>query len=510
MPLGRSRNALIGFAMVFVTLLANALLSYLNVRRLYVVQQSIAQTHEVLLQLDGLLTTLTNAEIGQRTYLLSGDASHLEAYRRATVSAEAQLKAIERLIAHQPHHGVTTTLLAEEVRLALGSMGGGIAASPPERANGPPAQSASEVRTAMDRVREVIRGMQAEARSGLARQAAESKESFWTALITASIAAGLGFALGAVAYVLVERDMQTRAQAAAELQAANERLEDRVRERTAAISEANAALRDEIEVRQQAEQQANRFADELQRSNRELAQFASVASHDLQEPLRKIVAFGERLRLTQRDQLGEQGQEYLDRMQVAAGRMRRLIDDLLHYARVADRHQPAVTVDLYEVANEVVGDLDSRIHQCGGRVEIGPLPKVSADPSQMRQLLQNLIVNGLKFHRSGVPPVVVVSGRLKTGNGKELQTGGQGLECELVVSDNGIGFPQEDGERIFELFQRLHGQDAYEGTGMGLAICKKVVERHEGQIAAYSSPGQGARFVVVLPVEQDAGSGAPP
>src|SRR5262249_27315924 len=150
------------------------------------------------------------------------------------------------------------------------------------------------------------------------------------------------------------------------------------------------------------------FAAELQRSNRELEQFAYVASHDLQEPLRKIQAFGDRLQARSAEALGEQGRDYLERMRAAAARMSTLINDLLAFSRVATHGQPFAAVDLAREARQVVSDLEGRLQQTGGRVEVGPLPTVHADPTQMRQLLQNLIGNGLKFHRPDVPPVVRV------------------------------------------------------------------------------------------------------
>lgn len=239
--------------------------------------------------------------------------------------------------------------------------------------------------------------------------------------------------------------------------------------------------------------------ESLRHSNRELEQFASVASHDLQEPLRKIQAFGDRLQAKCADGLGEQGRDYIERMQASAVRMRNLIDALLTYSRVTTKAQPFVPVDLAVTAREVVSDLEGRLQQTGGRVEVGPLPTVDADPLQMRQLLQNLVANGLKFHKPGEPPVVQVEGRLLSdaiGNGEASP------RCEIAVRDNGIGFEEVYIDRIFEVFQRLHGRQEYEGTGIGLAICRKIVERHGGSITARSAPDQGATFLVTLPVQQ--------
>jgi len=241
---------------------------------------------------------------------------------------------------------------------------------------------------------------------------------------------------------------------------------------------------DRVEVRSRLEA----YARELERSNRELQDFAYVASHDLQEPLRKIHAFGDRLAAQHAAALGDQGQDLLRRMQAAARRMQTLIQDLLAYSRVGTRAEPFVPVDLARVAGEVIADLQASIDESGGRVEVGPLPPVRADAMQMRQLLQNLIGNALKFHREGVPPLVRLTGAEAAGG-----------TVELRVEDNGIGFDPRYRDRIFTPFERLHARTAYEGTGMGLAICRKIVHRHGGEIGTESAPGEGAAFIVTLP-----------
>jgi PAS domain S-box-containing protein len=271
-----------------------------------------------------------------------------------------------------------------------------------------------------------------------------------------------------------------------------DRLEQMVRDRTAALEQANATLREEVEERRRAEA-------ELQRSNAELDKFAYVASHDLQEPLRKIQAFGDRLQGKFRGQFPEAARDYVDRMLASAGRMRRLIDDLLTFSRVTTQARPFEPIDLNAVLRDVVSDLDLRIEKSRGRVEVGPLPTIDADPFQIRQLFQNLITNALKFHRPGVPPVVTVRGELVAESGPD---GPNPLTCRVSVRDNGIGFDEKYLGRIFQVFQRLHGRDEYEGTGVGLAICRKIAERHGGSITATSREGEGATFVVTLPARQ--------
>jgi light-regulated signal transduction histidine kinase (bacteriophytochrome) len=250
-----------------------------------------------------------------------------------------------------------------------------------------------------------------------------------------------------------------------------------------------------------AEEALRDYARKLERSNGELQDFASIASHDLQEPLRKIEAFGDRLKAKCGDDLSDAGRMYIDRMQGAALRLRSLINDLLTYSRVTTKARPFVPVDLGRIAAEVMSDLQVTIEQADARIELGALPEVEADPTQMRQLLQNLLSNALKFRRPGVPPVVRIDGRV---HGPERAAGGASL-CTVTVADNGIGFKPAYAERIFGIFQRLHGRDEYPGTGIGLATCRKILERHGGAITASSQPGKGARFVSTLPIKQTSG-----
>ena len=273
----------------------------------------------------------------------------------------------------------------------------------------------------------------------------------------------------------------------------------------------------DITERKQAAETLARKADELARSNAELEQFAFVASHDLQEPLRKILAFGDRLKMRCDEANLTDGRDYLDRMQNAAARMRTLIDDLLTFSRVISHTEPFLPVKLGDIAREVLGDLETSIERSGAQVEVGELPTVEADAVQMRQLLQNLIGNALKFQPPGGKPVIRLEGRIvasaaarghtafytqKVGDPVEAAAG---EFCELTVADNGIGFDQEQYlEKIFAVFQRLHGRQEYEGTGIGLAVCRRIVDRHGGSITARSKLGEGATFVVLLPVRQTA------
>jgi PAS domain S-box-containing protein len=259
--------------------------------------------------------------------------------------------------------------------------------------------------------------------------------------------------------------------------------------------------------RKRAEDELKASAARLVQSNRELQDFASVASHDLQEPLRKIQAFGDRLKTKCAAELTDEGRDYLGRMQNAAGRMQTLINDLLTFSRVTTKTRPFTPVDLDQVAHEVLSDLEVRLAEGGGRVEITGLPNVDADPLQMRQLFQNLVGNALKFRRPEEPPVVRVSAEVVPSCEARAQLTVPAAEaCRIAISDNGIGFDEKYLDRIFTVFQRLHGRDAYEGNGVGLAVCRRIAERHGGSITAESAPGRGATFIVTLPVRHPEGA----
>jgi signal transduction histidine kinase len=234
------------------------------------------------------------------------------------------------------------------------------------------------------------------------------------------------------------------------------------------------------------------YAEELKRSNSDLKDFAHIASHDLQEPLRKISIFSDRLRESKAN-FSEQHQDYLSRMGNAAQRMQALIADLLALSQITAKGQPFKKVNLAKITCEVLEDLEAKLMETQGKVTLGDLPSLDADPFQMRQLLQNLIENALKYHKPGIPPVIHL-------DSQPSQNG-----CwSISIKDNGIGLNEKFSERIFIPLERLHGRSSYEGTGIGLALCKKIVLRHGGTISVKSQPGEGSTFTVALPKMQPA------
>jgi PAS domain-containing protein/two-component sensor histidine kinase len=255
----------------------------------------------------------------------------------------------------------------------------------------------------------------------------------------------------------------------------------------------------DVTARMEAETRLRDYMTKLEASNRELQDFAYVASHDLQEPLRKIEAFGDRLHRKCGERLGEDGRVYVNRMQDSSRRLRTLINDLLAYSRVTTKAKPFVDVDMNLVFEEVLFDMETAIEETGGKVEVDTMPTLQADDTQMRQLAINLISNAIKFRKPETPPVVRVSSAIIDD---PAGRSGKDSWCEITVSDNGIGFSNKYADRIFTIFQRLHSRTTYEGTGIGLATCRKIAERHGGEITADGTPGEGAVFTVRLPRHQ--------
>lgn len=257
----------------------------------------------------------------------------------------------------------------------------------------------------------------------------------------------------------------------------NELLENRVQERTEELQEKNL---------------------QLEQSNYELQQFAAVASHDLKEPLRKIQMFSNII--TERSlSADEELNNYIQKISTSCARMTRLINDLLMYSRLS-KEDSLTTVSLNQVVQEVLGDLELTIAERGAKITVDALPEVKAVPGQMRQIFQNIISNSLKFSNAGTAPVVHISSEVVDTfrNGKDVLD--KGPYAKISISDNGIGFDEAFLDKIFVIFQRLTTKEKHEGTGIGMAIAKKIVDKHKGAITAYSKQNEGATFVIVLPL----------
>ncbi len=237
--------------------------------------------------------------------------------------------------------------------------------------------------------------------------------------------------------------------------------------------------------------------DKLEAANKDLDRFAFMASHDLQEPLRKILTFSERLNTKYGEHIDEEAKRYLSRIKIATERLQNLIRDIMTFAKISAEKKAFEKSDLNLLVNEVITDMETVIRDKNATISVNALPSLFVNPSLIRPLFYNLIHNALKYAKTDIPPEIkIYSDVVNTNNNSKLS---MDPYCRIFVEDNGIGFEQKYAEQIFEMFKRLHHQDEYEGTGIGLAFCKKIVEQHEGFISARSALDQGATFIVSLP-----------
>jgi signal transduction histidine kinase len=283
------------------------------------------------------------------------------------------------------------------------------------------------------------------------------------------------------------------------------------------LKSVNQNLQKEIQERTLSEQKVNLLNQQLMENilqlkatNEELDRFAYVASHDLQEPLRKIMIFGDRLANKYNEVLGDDAKEYLERMRKASERMQLLINNILDFSKFSAASQSFEETNLNRLVEEVLSDLEIEIERKKAKISVDQLPSVSVIPGQFRQLMQNLISNSLKFSKREITPVINVYA--ESVSGAELPAGPlinpSEQYCRIHVEDNGIGFDEAYAEKIFVIFQRLHSNHLFEGTGIGLSICKKIVEKHNGLIFATSIPDKGSRFTIVLPFVQPLTNGS--
>ena len=249
-------------------------------------------------------------------------------------------------------------------------------------------------------------------------------------------------------------------------------------------------------------QQLAEINTELETSNHDLQQFASVASHDLQEPLRKILIFSTLLRDKHKHEFSEESTAYLDKIIASSDRMRSMIVDILGYSRLSTNVSPFTLTNLREIVNEVMDDYEMLIKEKEATIVVGDLPEIEVNRGQMKQVFQNLISNSIKFSKPNTAPVITITSGFPDQPLFSPELNSEAVSCCITVSDNGIGFNDQYRDKIFSLFERLNTKDKYEGTGIGLAITKKIIDKHNGTIRATSQEGQGSRFIITLPLRQ--------
>jgi signal transduction histidine kinase len=456
-----------------VFFLGNAILGYVSLRNVAEIQQEADNARANIGVIHEVLVEVLRAETAQRGFLLTGLDNYATPYFNALANIDHRMVnlAAARLDDEQRNRYYELRVHIDE-RVAELQHNYDLIRTEGMEAAVQSILSHRGMRQMAD-IDALATAMAEAERVMLARSLdnAEHRRTMAFVLMLTANLVGLGLVL--LSLMAVRKARKQEQQYLDELMDAKEGLEQKVLERTSALQH---------------------FSNELRRSNRELQDFAFVASHDLQEPLRKIRAFGDRLQQSYGEKLGEQGSDYVRRMQMASERMSRLITDLLSFSRITTKAKPFEPVSLNRIAEEVIDDLEVAIEEAGAQISCGDLPEVEADVFQMKQLFQNLIGNAIKFHKPGVPPIITITAdppdRSRAKGSHDFVT--------LRFSDNGIGFDEVFLDRIFLPFQRLHGRSEYSGTGIGLAVCRRVAERHGGSLTAISKPDTGSTFIVTL------------
>ncbi len=458
-----------GFGAALVILVCVGVLSYRRTLQEDEDGRWVAHTHLVLEKLDAVLTDLIDGETGQRGYIITGEESYLQPYRSALSYVRQDVKELRQLTVDNPNQQRSLDRLEPLIAARLAVLQDRIAIRQREGlAAGVEAVRGGPGKQIMDQIRALVTEMREE-EQGLLRHRLEAADaSSQRTKVVIFVGNALAFLFLFAAGLVVRREIGERRRAEEEVRMLNVDLERRVAERTSELAER---------------------AQELTRSNAELQQFAYVASHDLQEPLRMVASYTQLLAKRYRDKLDADAHDFIQYAVDGATRMQTLITDLLAYSRVGTQGKPLESTDCEAVFDRVVASLKLTIKESGAVVTRGPLPRVMADSTQLGQLFQNLLGNAVKF-RAGERPRVHVSAQR------------DGKAWKFSVRDQGIGISPEHAERIFVIFQRLHGKEEYPGTGIGLAICKKIAERHGGRIWVESKPGSGATFYFTIPEGQ--------
>jgi signal transduction histidine kinase len=449
-----------------IILLALNLLFYWSFTKQKETSNQVNHSQQILRKLETVLSSVKDAETGQRGYLLTGRESYLEPHNLAVKTMPQQIVALKRLTAAEPAQQQQLSLLEPLIAKKFAELQGTIDL---RKSRGFDAAAqvvlTNQGKELMDQIRTTIQQMQSkqseQLQTWLKAKEAQSDQLQLTFL------GGILLTLFAfyLVYRAVQQETRERKQAEASYQKLNEQLEARVQERTAALKEANASLA---------------------YSNRELEQFAYVASHDLQEPLRAVNSYAQLIARKYQGNLDAKADKYIGYIMEGATRMQQLINDLLEFSRIGTRSKALKLTACEAVLNQVAENLRIAIAEHQAIITHDPLPTVMGDETQLIQLLQNLIGNAIKFRREE-PPQVHVS----------AQQGQR--EWVFSIHDNGIGMESEYFDRIFTIFQRLHSRAEYPGTGIGLAVCKKIVERHGGRIWVESESGVGTTFYFTIP-----------
>ncbi|MDJ1485612.1 CHASE3 domain-containing protein [Cytophagaceae bacterium YF14B1] len=482
-----------------LVLLLTGLLAYQSMRLLIDKSKWVNHTHQVLLTTETVLSLLKDAESGQRGYSLTKDSTYLEASFQGIDSVEYSIIRLESLTRDNPTQQARIPAIWQAVqkKIEVTVQGIELTNTHPEKMNEFYQSKVGKQR--MDQIKRLLFIFEQEEHRLLGIRTRELDQSILRAQYSIYWIIISYVLIVLLTFTVIKYLLQKREGYESQLTLLNEQLQQTNDE----LAHTNQQLAHTNEELQTTNEELLITNERLHYSNTELERFAYVASHDLQEPLRKIQVFAHTLKIKYSEALGE-GTSLLERMQSAANRMSTLIKDLLTLSRLTASQQPQGRVALDQVLSHVLTHLELRIEETAAQIQIDPLPVITGDSLQLEQLFLNLLSNSLKFSHKDIPPHITIHYQKVTK--EELPVSlriahSSHFYHRIAVSDNGIGFEAEYAERIFQVFQRLHGKNEYEGTGIGLAICQKVVLNHHGAIIASSQKGQGATFTLFLPVE---------
>jgi signal transduction histidine kinase len=454
-----------GFGSALVILVLVGVLSYRSMLQSDEDRQWVTHTRVVMEKLDAALINLLDIETGTQGYILTEERSYLEPYKKALIKVRQNVKDVRELTLDNPVQQRALDGLEPMISERLETARDHIEIRTRQsKAAGAESAGTAPGTQLMDHIRERLSEMKQEENRLLilrTEEAARSSRNTRIVIVTGEV---LAVAFLGLAGIVVGQEIGQRRRAEMEVRNLNADLERRVADRTAELSER---------------------AKDLARSNSELQQFAYVASHDLQEPLRMVASFTQLLAKRYSEKLDDDARDFINYAVDGATRMQTLISDLLNYSRVGTQGKPLVPTDCEALFKRVLETLQFLIEETGAVIESDTLPMVMADPQQLGQLFQNLLTNAIKFHGEKPPHV-------------RISTERNGNDWKISVRDNGIGISAEHADRIFIIFQRLHTKTEYPGTGIGLAICKKIVERHGGRIWIEPSPGGGTTFCFTI------------
>lgn len=469
LPTQARQRIAFGFVTAMLLIAVGFVLSFYSYSRHSIDNGKSRHTDRVINALEDVLSSLKDIETSARGFLLTQDSIYLEPYRAVLPRIPKRLDELQQLLTESP---VQQKRLDSLRRLSQNNidMAGKVITAPPGRKNWTLAKSYLLLeKMRLDDARRWVAIMVGHEKNEADLRDQQAIRSFRITVMIIFLLSVLTFVVLIISYNLLESELSHRQRVEDQLRAYEEELKAKIRQLVA--------------------------------SNEELERFAFVASHDLQEPLRKIQSFASLLQHRYPNSFDPESHQFMNKIMQSAERMSKMIKDLLHFSKLSSQRNAYLDVPLADVVQRILNDQELQIKGLNATLEIGQLPIIKAMPGQIEQLFGNLINNALKFTRPGVQPIIqIVAEPIDGSQYPELLPGRP--YYKITVTDNGIGFDEKYLSTIFQLFQRLHNKQTYDGTGIGLAVCKRVVMAHKGYITAVSQPGQGAQFIVILPETQ--------